>query len=472
MNSVHTERKKTKIDWRHYQRLSARATEKYIEDLVKNEEGKLWSTYAASYDRLIAHFPIYQELRGLVLESMDTINTGREDSFLIDMGAGAGHMLGPLSAYGHVQGVEKNPEMIAKAKERTKRNSRVGIIQGDMRTYRPPHMADGVVFANSLYVLDQDVADRVLENAVDYLRQGGVISVAGPRPGVDLDDIWEKEKPALQRKGIDRRFPKEFVEFEICNRVIARMGMRNKMTNGELEDKLKHYGADIIESQRVYHGHEHFVAGQKPVRKEDLPGHEAVKRNVVHDLDAEVTAPVAREEYILDVARAPKDFEESFSLRYRNFWEDDILRFRNREGLLMDRYDKDAVQVVAKKKDDGKVIGTVRLLPRKPGAALNFGDRYEGAIKEDEPTAETSRLAVDRSSNGKDIGADMLRYANAIAHRMGIPTVVSFGRADLEGYLSRCGYRRRSGEQRFTRGLFTTTHAGVVYTCDTSRHGL
>lgn len=125
------------------------------------------------YDRIYA-FKDYageaERIRALVLERAPGART------LLDVACGTGKHLEQLRRWFRVEGVDRDPELLAIARERL---GGVPLHEGDLRTFALPRRFDAVtcLFSSIGYVVDLDGLGRAAARLAAHLAPGGVLVV-------------------------------------------------------------------------------------------------------------------------------------------------------------------------------------------------------------------------------------------------------------------------------------------------------
>jgi SAM-dependent methyltransferase len=117
----------------------------------------------------------YRGRRRIVLGELERLPLAREDARVLDAGCGSGRLLDELTAYGHVSGLDINPESVAVAKRRGHEDVQEGVVEG------LPWEDETFDLITSLDVVEHTADDRVtLRELRRVLRPGGYLLVTVP----------------------------------------------------------------------------------------------------------------------------------------------------------------------------------------------------------------------------------------------------------------------------------------------------
>ncbi|MZD04094.1 GNAT family N-acetyltransferase [Streptomyces sp. SID5785] len=130
--------------------------------------------------------------------------------------------------------------------------------------------------------------------------------------------------------------------------------------------------------------------------------------------------------YTLRVAQTAADREACFAVRRGVFVAEQGVP----EDLEYDRYDADAVHVLAVRAD-GTALGTGRLLTGEAAAVKNGGARDVGAL---------GRLAVTQEARGLGVGAALVGAIEDAARERGLTAVDLHAQTHALGFYERLGY--------------------------------
>jgi SAM-dependent methyltransferase len=168
-----------------------------IHERIQND--KMWSIYAASYDKVLTDFPPYQKL----LQDVASVVPGTAAS-AIDAGAGSGNSTRVLLDKGlRVTSVESNAAMIERMRDKRFDASQHRIIKASveflntLRTLQSGSF-DAAISVNVLYSLDDPYACLTGLNRV--LRPKGVLGFSTTHSEVHLDPLLAKIKEHLENR--------------------------------------------------------------------------------------------------------------------------------------------------------------------------------------------------------------------------------------------------------------------------------
>lgn len=112
--------------------------------------------------------------RAIFFSVLDEVLDGRKDLSVLDVGCGAGGMLGPLERYGKVTGIEPAPEMA----ELCRRRGYEVIAATAQEMPVPPSSVDLVALFDTIEHIADDL--DVLRRCREVLRPGGTVFVSVP----------------------------------------------------------------------------------------------------------------------------------------------------------------------------------------------------------------------------------------------------------------------------------------------------
>jgi SAM-dependent methyltransferase len=112
--------------------------------------------------------------RRIFVTLLDEQLAGRGDLEVLDVGCGAGGMIGPLSRYGHVTGLDVSEELLEVCRSRG-----YDVVQGDAYDLPVnPGSIDLITLFDTIEHIRDDVG--VLRECREALRPGGLLFMSGP----------------------------------------------------------------------------------------------------------------------------------------------------------------------------------------------------------------------------------------------------------------------------------------------------
>lgn len=149
--------------------------------------GPLWTRYAHVYDRLVRHFPLYDELTGRLCHLMQThVDQGGR---ILDAGCGTGLLASRLSASFRVTAADATPAMLEQARRRSRTEGGdpcFTLMRLDLSHPLPFRDArfDAIACVHVLYALP--APDDVLREFRRVLRPGGLLLSANMTSRISL----------------------------------------------------------------------------------------------------------------------------------------------------------------------------------------------------------------------------------------------------------------------------------------------
>ncbi len=131
----------------------------------------------AAYAHLPAGERWFVKLRLLLSDLQFVESFLPKSGLIVELGCGHGlfSILAALrSSQRQVIGIDLSPRKIAAARK-TRHPPNVTFELGDAVSYRPPQPADAVAIVDVLYLMEVQLQRRVLENAYECLKPGGVL---------------------------------------------------------------------------------------------------------------------------------------------------------------------------------------------------------------------------------------------------------------------------------------------------------
>lgn len=177
---------------------------------------KLWSVYAASYDRVLLEFPPYAALIHEVVGGVE-----KPHSLVLDLGAGTGNASRALLEDGHrVVALENNQGMLDQLETKGLDESRCVPIQASAEGLRSfeSESFDAVVAVNVIYALEDPLA--CLRQIHRVLKPGGTLSFSTTHRGTQLTPLLKAIENELRERGLYERLESDYLNVYNANRTL------------------------------------------------------------------------------------------------------------------------------------------------------------------------------------------------------------------------------------------------------------
>lgn len=220
------------------------------------ESSSIWRSYSSVYD-LMNDLPFVKALRYRHLRVM------REVSLILDAGCGTGLYLSELASHKerNVVGLDLSPSMLKTAAVRLKQSTTVRLINADVHALPFADTTfDGLVSNNVLHCLTNP-SQAILE-MIRVTRPRGIISIASPRPCLDIDILLDALLSYIKQTG--NHIPKADLDLFVKSNKALVNELKNVYEPDDISKILKANGcSDILEEGTTYLGQNFFVAAQR-----------------------------------------------------------------------------------------------------------------------------------------------------------------------------------------------------------------
>lgn len=236
---------------------------------------QMWSEYSVSYDKVLTRTPTYNELIDQVLGYSGPIKPVRDESRVLDLGAGTGNLTVRLASPPHnnlVFALDNNRVMLDFLRDKCRTLLREddkgpGVVAIKQDVTSLFGIADGyfdyVVANNVFYALSDPTSS--LQEVYRVLKPGGELRMSGPRNDTNLDTLFARLRADLVASGEMEELREEFQHVEQINRLRLNT-MLYKWTTREFCELLEKIGFTVIyQTDAAYAGQSMLVAAQKPL---------------------------------------------------------------------------------------------------------------------------------------------------------------------------------------------------------------
>lgn len=202
---------------------------------------KMWSMYAASYDRILSNFGPYRTLIEDVVSVVPDSNLS-----VADLGSGTGNVTKSLLERGHrVTAIEDNLGMLDRFAAKQFDPERVQFIKSSVEhlEFVAPRSFDAVVMVNLLYALDHPL--ECLHSVHRMLRPGGVLGLSTTHRETELDPLLNSIRADLEKTGRLTRCAQDWDTVYKVNKTLERTVVR-RHTRDEIREMVGLAGFDII----------------------------------------------------------------------------------------------------------------------------------------------------------------------------------------------------------------------------------
>lgn len=191
--------------------------ESFNKDLLdKLTEDKLWSVYAASYDRVLSDYPAYKKLIQDVIAAVPA--GGRK---VADLGAGTGNVTAALLPLGHrVTALEKNAAMLERLRSKGFKPPAVTVVKASVENLQilKEQSFDAAVMMNVLYAVDDPLG--CLRAVHRILKPNGVLSFSTTHSESCLDPLLNAIRQYVQTRPDFPQIEEDFNRLEQVNKHI------------------------------------------------------------------------------------------------------------------------------------------------------------------------------------------------------------------------------------------------------------
>lgn len=224
------------------------------------EDGIFWSEYMTSYDKVFSSLPPYREMMAKAVETLAQCN------HVLDSSAGAGYLTKRLLDAGkQVTALEIHPEVLEILRANLKEHKdKLNLVVGDGQQLPfGDQTFDGV--ASILVLPFVDDTELYIREHARVLRQGGVITVAGPFPEVDSSNTAIQWGMELHKLGLLPDLRNDF-DIVVKRSQTLRANGLHWFNESEIVNLLSQVGElEIISSipNPLYYGAGYLITAQK-----------------------------------------------------------------------------------------------------------------------------------------------------------------------------------------------------------------
>lgn len=225
-------------------------------------EDSVWTQLAVSYDEVLVHWSLYQEIRDYAISNLSNAQK------ICDIGCGSGIIASDLARMGkNVYGIDNNPHMlaIAQSKGTAELKGKLNFKEGDALNLEfPDNMFDGIVSVNVIFYVKYP--EQLLKEAYRILQPEKKLVLIGPKPDLDIEKIANHCYNEFAQKGTLPEFKGHLDNMAKCNRMMKSEGqIKNVYELNEIEDILKSVGFSEINnsSEHIYLGGSYAITAKK-----------------------------------------------------------------------------------------------------------------------------------------------------------------------------------------------------------------
>lgn len=215
--------------------------------LARLEQDKLWSLYAASYDRVLLEFPPYRDLIRNIIAGIPS--AGRT---VADLGAGTGNVTTALLEARHrVTAVENNIAMLDRLRSKHFDPSRVTVVKSSVEDLSLLDDAsfDAAVMMNVLYAVDDPLA--CLHAVSRILKPGGFLGLTTTHSGTRLEPLLNAIKGELRAAGKYTKLEEDYERLRSLNEHIQ-VTIACRHTADDYERWVKAAGFEVLKREPAY----------------------------------------------------------------------------------------------------------------------------------------------------------------------------------------------------------------------------
>ncbi len=220
------------------------------------QKQSVWQSYSHVYD-LMAEVPFVKDLRRRHVEAL------HGSSLVLDGGCGVGLIAAELARcmQRRVVGIDLNRAMLDRAANRLKHFSNVRLFNSDVHSLPFKDTSfDAYISNNVLYCVKDPT--QALSEITRVIRPGGILSMASPRPSIQVDALIEGFLLYVTSTG--KEVPKEHLELFITANKVLEGELRNVYEPDDISRLLRARGCwRILEEDTTYLNQDFFVVAQR-----------------------------------------------------------------------------------------------------------------------------------------------------------------------------------------------------------------
>jgi ubiquinone/menaquinone biosynthesis C-methylase UbiE len=216
--------------------------ESFEKDLLEEtRKDKLWSVYAASYDRVLLQYAPYKQL---IQDVIAVVPSGKGS--VVDLGAGTGNVTAALLAAGHVvTAVENNLGMLDRLRSKHLSGRKPTVVKSSIEnlTTLADKSFDAAMMVNVLYAVDDPLA--CLQEVHRILKPNGVLGLSTTHSESELDTLLNSIRAQLQETGKYRDLVVDYHILRDVNKQIEKV-MAKRHTREKYREWVRTAGFEII----------------------------------------------------------------------------------------------------------------------------------------------------------------------------------------------------------------------------------
>jgi ubiquinone/menaquinone biosynthesis C-methylase UbiE len=230
----------------------------FLKELVTTRQRNLmWSEYAMSYDIVLTNTKVYPELVKTLLGEIAPLTPIREETRVLDLGAGTGNItyqLASPSKRRSIVAIDNNQMMLNLLREKCKAYIRaddgpgVLVIKQDITSLfgLKDEFFDYAILNNVLYAIDDPIS--CLSEVRRVLVADGEVRISGPKKNANLDILFKRIKNDLEAEnGKLRRIREYYDHVERINHEQLAPLLRRFSTN-DIQQMLREAGFGRIKN--------------------------------------------------------------------------------------------------------------------------------------------------------------------------------------------------------------------------------
>ncbi len=212
------------------------------------DEDSIWEEYAESYNIVVPHSNVYNEL-------MSKVATHVEGNNVLDVACGVGYLLKLLEKEErHLFGFDSSEEMIKHAEDKDIKNCQLRVLSVEGMGPVPEYAnLDTITCINAIYHWAEPIS--ALENMFRALREGGKLVLSSIKPDFNLAALAEATKTDLLAQPNSDKLLVHYERMININAKIAANGVINLYHDNEILELLTKVGFHNV----IYHDNDSYL---------------------------------------------------------------------------------------------------------------------------------------------------------------------------------------------------------------------
>jgi ubiquinone/menaquinone biosynthesis C-methylase UbiE len=233
---------------------------------ARDEEHRVWQTYARSYDRILPILPFYQEVVSRHVSALSKPGIRR----VIDVGAGTGNVAIKLATNGlDVVAMDNCREMLDQLRNKTRVDipGVVTMVEHDAASLSAWTDAtfDGATVLLALFAMRQ--ARRALMEIIRVVRPGGLLVVTETKKQFQLQPLLDFVAEFLLNEGLYESFREDWDRVRNANVRLDPGRREARLSAEEIEQTLRQSGFRITDVKDSHLGQCETIWAEKAVSK-------------------------------------------------------------------------------------------------------------------------------------------------------------------------------------------------------------